>query len=71
MSQLQHEVASTFLSQVYYKHPKTSEVNVVSAFYHIQEGRAYSIAAVQHPSRTRGNRRMVCRVLHLTEQYFN
>ena len=42
-----------------------SQVNVVSAFYPIQVGRAYSIAAVQHPSHMRGNLCMVYRVLLL------
>ena len=43
-----------------------SGVNVVSAFYAVQVGRAYPFAAMQHPSHTRGNRRMVYGVLLLT-----
>ena len=67
MPWLQHGVARTFLSPYLLTNTQDlSEVNAVSAFYTIQVGGAYSIAVMQHPSHTRGNRCMVYGVLLLT-----
>ena len=49
MPQLQHGDANTFLSPYVLSNTLSlSEVNGVSAFYTLQVGGAYSIAAVQH-----------------------
>ena len=60
---LQHRVARTFLSPylLFNSHDRSE----ASTFYTIQVGGAYSMAAMQHTSNTRGNRCTECYSLHL------